>query len=209
VDTKLSSKSPFIKTLRRLNRRRDTLKRRRPTQIHDDERKDILSLLAAGYDQVSVARVVDRDERTIMRVVAQHRATLREADEAEFKDIYKGAAKIAATKGDHRPALEWLDRMGAIPESSRQRTTILAAKVAAEGQAAVTKHLHAGVAPSPVVNIGFSMPAQLMPAVSETTSGPVTRLLPASENQRLTAIGDEVGEIPSSQPIATVGTVRG
>jgi hypothetical protein len=52
--------------------------------------------------------------------------------------MYMTAAQVAATNGDHKPALEWLERHGAIPESSRKRTAILQARLAAEGQAAAS-----------------------------------------------------------------------
>jgi hypothetical protein len=136
----------------------------------------MLSMLAAGYHATDIARMLDRDERTVARVVSEHRKAQRDAHAAEFEEMYMMAAKVAATNGDHKPALEWLDRHGAIPESSRQRTAILQARLAAEGQAAATKHLQAA-GHSPTIQIGIAMPGQL-PVSSELGQTPKSLELP-------------------------------
>jgi transposase-like protein len=136
--------------------------------VGDDERADILALLAIGRTVADVARSIDRDERTVAGVVADHRRTLREADGDTYHAIYKEAAQAAAARGDHKPALEWLDRMGAIPETSRQRTQLQASQIAADAQRDVTRHLaKAGDGHGPVVNIGIGLPSQLGAGVSQ------------------------------------------
>jgi hypothetical protein len=164
MSAKKGANRRFISTLRRLNRRRDPVsKRRRNTLIGDDERADILALLAIGRTVADVARSLDRDERTVASVVAQHRRELRDAEGVAYHAIYKEAAAAAAARGDHKPALEWLDRMGAIPETSRQRTQLQAAQIAADAQRDVTRHLaKGGDGHGPVVNIGIGLPSQLM-----------------------------------------------
>jgi hypothetical protein len=194
--------------------------RRRPTHVGEDEKRDILSLRGAGYSFSRIAETLNRSEATVRRILQDSVASFRDAALAEtqlepatrgdqYLQWHAQATAVAASNGDAKPAMDMLDRLGMVPETSRDRTLLAIQREKNHGQAAVASAWGGGRVNGPTVNIGFSLPSQLMPAVSEPTSGPVTRLLPASENQRLTAIGDEVGEIPSSQPTATVGTVRG
>jgi hypothetical protein len=142
-------------------------KRRRNTLVREDETRDILILAGGGHHQAEIAKMMDRSEATIAKVLAEHRAKERDAEQGEYKAMFKVSARVAAEGGDHRPALEWLDRYGAIPESSKSRTAILQARLAAEGQAAVTSHLRAGAVSGPVVNIGIGLPSQLQAGDSQ------------------------------------------
>lgn len=163
--------------------------RRRNTLVQADERADILTLSKGGYHQVDIAKMLDRSEVTIAKVLAEHRRDEREAHENDYKDMFKVSAKVAAENGDHKPALEWLDRYGAIPESSRQRTAILQARVAADAQRDVTRHLaKAGDGHGPVVNIGIGLPSQL---VSQSLSHTVT-IEEAPQNRALIVDGRQV-----------------
>lgn len=135
---------------------------------------------ASGYSVAAIAGMLDRSEATVAKVVADHRQAQRATHAEEYEAMFKAAAKVAAANGDHKPALEWLDRYGAIPETSRQRTAIHAAQVAAAGQVAVTRHLNA--AASPTIQIGIAMPGQL--PVSSTSSQ-------VSENFTLAPISGE------------------
>jgi transposase-like protein len=147
--------------------------------VRQDEQEDILSLVAVGYTVAEVARTLDRDPGTVARAVASHRKALRDEHAAEFHQLFHEAAKVAASNGDAKPALEWLDRMGAIPETSRQRTQLQAAGIAADAQRDVTRHLaKQGNGQGPTVNIGIALPSQLpaslgdMPQYSITTNVP-------------------------------------
>lgn len=136
--------------------------RRRPTHIGELEKADVLALLASGHSQADVCRMLDRDPRAVAAVVAEHRQAQRDSHAAEYHAIYKQAAQLAAANGDHKPALEWLDRFGAIPETSRQRTQLEAARIAADAQRDVTRHLaRTGDGHGPTVNIGIGLPGQL------------------------------------------------
>jgi hypothetical protein len=135
--------------------------------VREDETRDILILAGGGHHQAEIAKMMDRSEATIAKVLAEHRAKEREEEQGDYKAMFKVSARVAAESGDHRPALEWLDRYGAIPESSKSRTAILQARLAAEGQAAVTSHLRSGQVSGPVVNIGIGLPNQIQAGDSQ------------------------------------------
>jgi transposase-like protein len=157
--------------------------------VGDEEKSDILALLAVGRTVADVARSMDRDERTVATVVADHRRKLRDDNADAYHAIYKEAATAAAARGDHKPALEWLDRMGAIPETSRQRTQLQASQIAADAQRDVTRHLaRGGDGHGPVVNIGIGLPGQLGQGVSQILSHSVT-IEDASQKQGLIVAG--------------------
>jgi hypothetical protein len=134
--------------------------RKRNTLVRDDERADILTLARAGYAIARIADLLSRDERTVARVVTEDRDTLRKAKETELLDLHMIAARVAAENGDHRPVMDMMDRLGIVPETSRQRTQLQVARMASEAQVAVTKHLQQPVS-SPTIQIGIAMPSQL------------------------------------------------
>jgi hypothetical protein len=181
----------FANRLRRLNRRRDPVsKRRRNTLIGDEEREDILTLHKAGYTFARIANTLDRTEATVARVVHASQAALREQFEAPLLASYARAAEVAAEDGDHRPALDMLDRLGSIPETSRQRTALSVAFMTSEAQRAmVTNGAKAQLAPhGPIVNIGIGLPGQLQQGVSQILSHSVT-IEDASQKQGLIVAG--------------------
>ena len=136
------------------------------------------------------------------RVLAYARDFERRKMVKDAKEAFKVAMRVAAENGDHKPALEWLDRYGAIPETSRQRTQLQAANIAASAQRDVTRHLaRTANGIQPTVNIGFGLPMQLPGGDSQTmqvtlasgvlegakTSG-CTDILPAEPNTHLRAL---------------------
>ena len=193
-----------------MNRRRDKLDRRRPTQIRDEERRDILTLHGAGYTFARIAETLDRSEVTIARVVRDSQAQLREAHEAALMANYMRASEVAAENGDHRPALEMLDRLGAIPETSRQRTSLAVAHMTSEAQRAmVANSPRASAQHGPTVNVGIAFPSQLPQGVSPVPFEPVTQVLPAANYQHLEG-GRKVPYVSvSQQPIDTQGGSKG
>jgi hypothetical protein len=144
-------------------------KRRRNTLIGDEEREDILTLHKAGYTFSRIANTLDRTEATVARVVHASQAALREQFEKPLLATYARAAEVAAEDGDHRPALDMLDRLGSIPETSRQRTALSVAFMTSEAQRAmVTSGAKAQLpAHGPIVNIGIGLPGQLQQGDSQ------------------------------------------
>ncbi len=149
--------------------------RKRNTLIRDEERADILTLARAGYAIARIADLLSRDERTVARVVTEDRDTLRKAKETELLDLHMIAARVAAENGDHRPVMDMMDRLGIVPETSRQRTQLQVARMASEAQVAVTRHLQP--ASSPTIQIGIAMPGQL-PVSQSVGHSPETLELP-------------------------------
>lgn len=194
---------PFHKRLTHLAGRRDENGRRRPEHLKPWETRDILVLTRNGYTVPEVAKLVERDEGTVTRVLAYARDFERRKLVKDAKEAFKVAMRVAAENGDHKPALEWLDRYGAIPETSRQRTQLQAANIAASAQRDVTRHLaRTANGIQPTVNIGFGLPAQLQDGDSQSvqisvTSGDSTALnnpvrtdiQHASEPRLLRAVG--------------------
>lgn len=136
--------------------------RRRPTLIREQERDDILTLQAAGYTIAKIANMVDRAEASVARVLNEQKVQLRGEYEKGLLGSYMVATTVAAEKGDHRPALEMLDRLGAIPETSRQRTALATAQIVADAQhAMVANGAGRGGASGPTINIGVALPQQL------------------------------------------------
>jgi hypothetical protein len=134
--------------------------KRRPTQVREDERGDILALARAGYTLSRIASTLDRDERTVSRVVAEERAQLREKHEDRLMAACFAAIDVAAAQGNAKPAIEMLDRLGSIPETSRQRTSLAVAQMTSDAQHALVT---SGVTnrQGPTIQIGIAIPPQL------------------------------------------------
>jgi hypothetical protein len=144
-------------------RRDDETGRRRPTRLLAWERKDILTLHAAGYSGDAIARTLDRDPKTILRVIAEDLAKARKKDEKEYRELHKRAATLAAENGDAKPAMDMLDRLGAVPVTSQQRTALLRAQIAADAQRdSVIMSSGSGRGAAPMVQIGIGLPAHLL-----------------------------------------------
>lgn len=160
------------------------------------EKADVLALLASGHSQADVCRMLDRDPRTVASVVAEHRKAQRDLHAEEYQAIYKEAAKMAAANGDHKPALEWLDRFGAIPETSRQRTQIEAARISADAQRDVTRHLaRTANGVQPTVNIGIGLPGQLTASSVTLYSTEQSPLLPQKTGQNAPTLTTLQGQV--------------
>jgi hypothetical protein len=114
---------------------------------------------AAGYPAARIAKLVMRSVETVSLVVATQRQEARELNAERVHGYMLRAAEVAAEQGDHRPALEWLDRYGAIPETSKQRTMLERARIGAAAMRDQSRHLTrgAGALPQagPVINIGI------------------------------------------------------
>lgn len=135
--------------------------KRRATLIRQEERDDILSLARAGYTYARIAATLDRDERTIAKVVGEERAQLRELHADRLMATALQATEVAASRGDARPAIDLLDRIGAIPETSRQRTSLAVAQMTSDAQHALVASGAARPVAGPTIQIGIAMPGQL------------------------------------------------
>jgi hypothetical protein len=159
-----SARALHIKRLRRLSKRRDDeTGRRRPTRLLAWERKDILTLHAAGYSGDAIARTLDRDPKTILRVIAEDLAAARKKDEKEYRKLHLRAATLAAENGDAKPAMDMLDRLGAVPVTSAQRTALTRAEITASAMRdQVTMHASRPTQPAgPSVQIGIGLPMHM------------------------------------------------
>jgi hypothetical protein len=190
-------------------------KRRRPTQIHADERQDILAMSRAGYSVAGIADTLDRSQITIRKVLQAELASFRDAVVAvtqaepttrgeQYLQWHAAATAAAAAMGNAQPAMDMLDRLGMVPETSRDRTLLQVSREKSEAQKLIastyaTSPAHALGRPAPTVNIGIGFPAQL--AVSHVQGDAVTQVSGPSNFQRLTATQDEGLEIPSSQVV--------
>ena len=125
-----------------------------------EERDDVLTLHRAGYTIARIAQTLDRNEATVARIVHEGAADLRARFEAPLLASYERAAAVAAENGDHKPALEMLDRLGSIPETSRSRTALAVAYMTSEAQRAMVTS-GANALKGPTVNIGISLPHQM------------------------------------------------
>lgn len=127
------------------------------------EAKDILVLHAAGYSNRDIATLVDRDPSTVSLVIAKDLARKAKSDASEYMAMHKRATEVAAERGDAKPAMDMLDRLGAVPVTSQQRTALQRAQIAADAQRDVTRHLatRPAVGSGPSINIGIGLPAQL------------------------------------------------
>jgi hypothetical protein len=124
------------------------------------ERRDILALWATGlYSQKRIAELTMRSPETVSMVLAEKRLKEVEADRDDMRRYYKMAAEMAAAQGNHKPALEWLDRYGEIPETSAQRQATVRTRISA--RAMHDQVTSSGRGAGPVVNIGIAMPGQL------------------------------------------------
>lgn len=150
--------------------------KRRPTQVREDERGDILALARAGYTLSRIASTLDRDERTVSRVVAEERAQLREKHEDRLMAACFAAIDVAAAQGNAKPAIEMLDRLGSIPETSRQRTSLAVAQMTSDAQHALVTSGLRDKANGPTIQIGIAMPPQL--SSSTSAQAPESLLLP-------------------------------
>lgn len=135
-------------------------KRRRPTLVREEERADILTLARAGYTIARIAGTLDRSEATVARIIHEDRDAMRQAHSDELMASYMASVKVAAEQGNHKPALELMDRLGIIPETSRQRTSLAVAQMTSEAQHALVTSGQ-GRGSGPTIQIGIAMPGQL------------------------------------------------
>jgi hypothetical protein len=148
------------KRLRHLASRRDETGKLRAMRLKGWERRDILALWATGlYSQKRIAELTMRSPETVSMVLAEKRLKEVEADRDDMRRYYKMAAEMAAAQGNHKPALEWLDRYGEIPETSAQRQATVRTRISA--RAMHDQVTSSGRGAGPVVNIGIAMPGQL------------------------------------------------
>lgn len=203
----MSSNPSPDKRLRHLAKRRDESGRRRPTHLKDWERDDILVLANAGYPVADIVTLTDRSVDAVRWVLAEERDRLRRKHADEANELVMAAARVAAEKGDHRPAMEWLDRNGAIPETSRQRTAVAIANITADAQRHLTKHLQGGAPRSgPTVNIGFGLPAQLTDGDSQSVQISVTPGDSTALNNRPRT---DIHDVLEPKLLGAVGTLEG
>ena len=119
--------------------------------------------------------------RKLARAVEQIEAHISAADEArrilidglpEAPKLLKEAARIAAAKGDHRPAQVWLE--GVAYDQSNEAKRVLSAIPKRE----------AGQLAAPTVNIGIAL-GGIRPEARQLTNGPIAigRVLPEVEGE--------------------------
>lgn len=175
-------------------------------------------MVRAGYGVGEIARTLDRAEATVRGVIEAHRQEFiadasPDAPDAETRGerylrLHEEAAKIAAANGDAKPAMDMLDRLGLVPETSRDRTLLAISREKNIAQTSIASAYGARGGQHPTVNIGIGFPAQLS-AVSQVQGAGLMQVSLASENQRLTGAPDAALEIPSPQGAESVRVVRG
>jgi hypothetical protein len=186
--------------------------RRRPTHVGEDEKRDILSLRGAGYSFSRIAETLGRSEATVRKILQDSVALFRDAALAEtqlepatrgeqYLQWHASATAVAASMGNAQPAMDMLDRLGMVPETSRDRTLLQVSREKSEAQKLIASTYAASPAhalgrAAPTVNIGIGFPAQI--AVSQTPSEPATQVLLQGENQQVTGTGMLYG---AKQPV--------
>jgi hypothetical protein len=99
--------------------RRSPTGRRRNVTVKHDEHLAIAAMHKRGVPVAAIARMLDRDKKTISRVVSTVKEArgILDAAAADYAALHMRAATIAAATGDARP-VEWaLERTGAVERS--------------------------------------------------------------------------------------------
>jgi hypothetical protein len=172
-----------------------------------------MAMSRAGYSVAGIADTLDRSQATIRKVLQGELASFRDAAVTQAEPTTRGeqylqwhaaATAAAAAMGNAQPAMDMLDRLGMVPETSRDRTLLQVSREKSEAQKLIASTYAASPAhalgrAAPTVNIGIGFPAQL--AVSHVQAEPVTGVLGQGNFQRLTGTPDEGLKIPSSQVV--------
>lgn len=104
--------------------------RRKNTRIKDWERQDIIALRATGATIEHIAKTVDRSVNAVAAVLAEDKWY---AESDKYISWHMQATEAAAANGDAKPAMDMLDRLGLVPETSQQRTRLKVAEIGAPG----------------------------------------------------------------------------
>lgn len=155
----------------------------------------------AGYTANAIALTLDRDKRTVRKALSDSLMEFRSAPlmvdgsetpetrEAQYLKWHAQATAVAAAMGNAQPAMDMLDRLGVVPETSRDRTMLQVSRERGEAQRAIANTYAAGGNSigkgGATVNIGIGFPAQLT-GVSQATEPGSMQVSLALENQQLT-----------------------
>ena len=82
-----------------------------------------------------------RAEFGLRGVLAEEQGKQRRKLERQYAEWHMKATEMAAANGDAKPAMDMLDRLGAVPVTSRQRTELLKAQISASAYVEKAKAL--------------------------------------------------------------------
>lgn len=102
------------------------------TRLSAEEEATVVTLLRQRMSVPEIAEVLGRGEGAVERVAGMARLTLA-GGAVEAAVCWMEAAKVAAAKGFHKPAKEWLEAAGVVERATAQPVAVAQATVVVQG----------------------------------------------------------------------------